>query len=331
MNFKSKESIRIASYIITMLVLTGVLLNGLLPGLLSLCVGYLISEWIANKGKRLKINATIASTILIVMPMVVMVLLIANAKGMMIGMVSQYKMLLTHLANTVLEIMKKLPSDVVSSFPDEVQTIQVMITTYLKSQVKEIAGLGKLWMHGMLITYVGLVIGALISGTERSSGEAPLRQEIRGRGKAFVETFKQIVVAQFWIASVNTICTAIFLLIVMPMFGVKMPYVMSLLIFTFMAGMIPIVGNLVCNGVMTIAGISVSSTVGVSCLIFLVVIHKFEYVINAKLLGKQTKTSAWELLSVMFVGEAIFGVTGLVAGPLYYTYWKKELQSARLV
>ena len=56
MNFKSKERIRIASYIITMVVLTGVLLNGLLPGLLSLCVGYLISEWIANKGKRLNLN-----------------------------------------------------------------------------------------------------------------------------------------------------------------------------------------------------------------------------------------------------------------------------------
>jgi predicted PurR-regulated permease PerM len=79
---------------------------------------------------------------------------------------------------------------------------------------------------------------------------------------------------------------------------------------------------------LTLAGLSVAPGVGFSCLAFLVVIHKAEYAINARILGRKTNTASWELLAVMFVGEAIFGLPGLVAAPLYYGYAKKELQSS---
>jgi len=64
------------------------------------------------------------------------------------------------------------------------------------------------------------------------------------------------------------------------------------------------------------------------CLVFLVVIHKAEYAINARILGRQTNTAAWELLVVMFIGEAVFGLPGLVAAPQYYAFAKRELQVA---
>ena len=60
---------------------------------------------------------------------------------------------------------------------------------------------------------------------------------------------------------------------------------------------------------------------------FLVLIHKAEYFINAKVIGHRTQMGVWELLSVMFVMEAIFGPAGLVAAPLFYAYTKKELQA----
>ena len=68
-----------------------------------------------------------------------------------------------------------------------------------------------------------------------------------------------------------------------------------------------------------------------ACLGFLILIHKAEYVINAKVVGQRTHMGVWELLSVMFVAEAIFGAAGLVAAPLFYAYLKKELFAARLV
>ena len=93
----------------------------------------------------------------------------------------------------------------------------------------------------------------------------------------------------------------------------------------------PIVGNLICNTVITLVGLSVSPFVALACLAFLILIHKAEYLINAKVVGSRTQMAVWELLAVMFVAEAVFGPAGLVAAPLFYAYLKKELKAARLV
>jgi len=91
------------------------------------------------------------------------------------------------------------------------------------------------------------------------------------------------------------------------------------------------VGNLVCNSVITLVALSVSPITALACLVFLILIHKAEYVINAKVVGSRTQMRVWELLAVMFVAEAVFGPAGLVAAPLFYAYLKKELQAAELV
>jgi predicted PurR-regulated permease PerM len=183
---------------------------------------------------------------------------------------------------------------------------------------------------------VGLVVGALMVGTPAplasvSGGAGPLRRALRQRGSDFMHAFRQIVVAQFWIAAFNAVCTAAFLWLALPLADVSIPYSTTLVGLTFVAGLIPIVGNLLCNSVLTIAGVSVSPAVGLACLLFLVTIHKFEYFINAKVVGKRTNTAAWELLTVMFIGEAVFGVAGLVAAPLYYAYAKRELHDSGLI
>ena len=79
---------------------------------------------------------------------------------------------------------------------------------------------------------------------------------------------------------------------------------------------------------LTLVGLSVSPLVALACLVFLIAIHKAEYFINAKVIGHRTHMGVWELLSVMFLMEAIFGPAGLVAAPLFYAYAKKELEAA---
>ena len=156
----------------------------------------------------------------------------------------------------------------------------------------------------------------------------PLAAQLHLRLTRFGETFRQIVVAQFWIALFNTFLTAIFLLVVLPLWDSRLPYTMALILLTFLAGLIPIVGNLICNGVLTLVGLSVSPLVALACLVFLIAIHKAEYFINAKVIGHRTHMGVWELLAVMFVMEAVFGPAGLVAAPLFYAYTKKELQAS---
>ena len=117
----------------------------------------------------------------------------------------------------------------------------------------------------------------------------------------------------------------------LPIWDLSLPYTPALITLTFFAGLIPIVGNLLCNTVLTIVGLSVSPAAAAACLAFLILIHKAEYVINAKVVGTRTHMGVWELLAVMFVAESVFGPAGLVAAPLFYAYLKKELEAVKLV
>jgi predicted PurR-regulated permease PerM len=145
------------------------------------------------------------------------------------------------------------------------------------------------------------------------------------------EAFHNIVFAQIKISLINTICTAIFLLIVLPLFGIHVPLSKTLVVLTFVIGLLPVIGNLLSNTAVTIAALSVSLGVGVAALAFLVVIHKLEYFLNARIVGTQIHARAWELLIAMLVMEAAFGLPGVIAAPIYYAYLKSELEAARLI
>jgi predicted PurR-regulated permease PerM len=64
---------------------------------------------------------------------------------------------------------------------------------------------------------------------------------------------------------------------------------------------------------------------------YLVVIHKLEYFLNARLVGGRIKAKSWELLIAMLLLEAAFGVAGLIMAPLAYAYVKLELMEERLL
>jgi predicted PurR-regulated permease PerM len=53
--------------------------------------------------------------------------------------------------------------------------------------------------------------------------------------------------------------------------------------------------------------------------------------VNAHVMGAQISARAWELLVAMLVMEAVFGIAGLVAAPIYYAYLKNELAARELI
>ena len=65
----------------------------------------------------------------------------------------------------------------------------------------------------------------------------------------------------------------------------------------------------------------------IASLVFLVIIHKLEYFLNARIVGAQIHARAWELLLAMLVMEAALGIVGVIAAPIYYAYLKDELVS----
>ena len=159
----------------------------------------------------------------------------------------------------------------------------------------------------------------------------PLAIELVERIDRLGEAFRRVVFAQVRISLINTAFTTVYLAVVLPLFGVDLPFRKTLIAVTFIGGLVPIIGNLVSNTLIVIAGLSHSFAVALSSLAFLIVIHKLEYFLNAQIVGTQIRSRTWELLSAMLLMEAAFGAAGVVAAPIYYAFLKDELRSQRLV
>ncbi|HAV17495.1 MAG TPA: hypothetical protein DCW91_09740, partial [Acinetobacter nosocomialis] len=104
-----------------------------------------------------------------------------------------------------------------------------------------------------------------------------------------------------------------------------------LTILTFLFGLIPILGNLISNTLTFIAALTVSLGLAGVALLYLVLVHKLEYFINAKIIGHKINANAWEILLAMLIFESIFGLGGLIAAPIFYAYLKLELKDARMI
>ena len=173
--------VKIASYVLAALLCIGTLVYGLLPGLLAVCLGYLLTATVSGQGriKEIRLSPVMAATIVILAPLILLIVFLANAKGMAFGAIAQYQALLHHLTGTVLEIRQKLPADLASNLPDELMAVQIWLADYLKSKAYALAGFGTTGLHGFLLVYVGLVVGALIVGSHALPTTAALRFELR--------------------------------------------------------------------------------------------------------------------------------------------------------
>ncbi len=342
----ASRGIVVASYLLMAGVLLLVMWCGLLPGLLCVCLGFLLTRaltrWFSyglRRAQRLpaaspravRVAQVAAAGLVMLLPLGLLALGLTQSRGYLVTAPQQYQELMTYMARTVLELRLKLPADMAAHLPEGAAEIQRIIASYLGAKAGALAMAGRAWLAGVLFAYVGLLIGALAAVRPPSVAQGPLAWQLSQRIVLFGDAFRQIVAAQFWIAAFNTLLTGLFLLFVLPLWNMELPYTPVLITFTFIAGLVPIVGNLVCNVVITIVGLSVSPLTAAACLGFLILIHKAEYVINAKVVGRRTQMGVWELLSVMFVAEAVFGPAGLVAAPLFYAYLKKELVAAQLV
>jgi predicted PurR-regulated permease PerM len=177
------------------------------------------------------------------------------------------------------------------------------------------------------------VIGGLIAIQESANRPipGPLAQALMRRAAFLSIGFRNIVFSQIRISALNTTFTALYLAVVLPLFDVHLPLVKTMIAVTFIAGLLPVLGNLISNTVIFIVSLSVSPAVAIAALAYLIVIHKLEYFLNARIIGGRINARAWELLIAMMAMEAAFGVPGLVAAPIYYAYLKEELYARKLI
>jgi predicted PurR-regulated permease PerM len=227
----------------------------------------------------------------------------------------------------------QLPAIVVEYLPDNSEEIRAAVMEWLRVHAAQLQIAGKNAARVTLQLLIGMILGAMLAlhtSRPRAAG-GPLTVVLNARCFNLVTSFHDIVFAQVKISALNTLFTAIFLLIVLPLFGAPLPLAKTLVVATFVFGLLPVIGNLISNTLIFIIGLSVSLWVAVAALAFLIIIHKLEYFLNARIIGTQIRSRAWELLIAMLFMEAVFGLAGVVAAPIYYAYLKRELESTALI
>jgi predicted PurR-regulated permease PerM len=235
--------------------------------------------------------------------------------------------LMEKLSEIIGQARAQLPLSLAIYLPDDAEDARAALTEFAQSHSHDLELAGRGALQGFVHVLIGMVLGALIALEEVLPRHElqPLARALQDRAGHLAEAFRRVVFAQVRISALNTIFTALFLLVALPLAGVRLPLAKTLVVFTFIVGLLPVVGNLISNTLITLIALSLSVYVAIAALVFLVVIHKLEYFLNARIVGGEIHARAWELLLAMLLMEAAFGLPGLVAAPIYYAYLKREL------
>lgn len=241
--------------------------------------------------------------------------------------------LLERMAQIIEQSRGKLPAVVLDYLPADAEQLRVALAEWLRSNSGLLQGAGLDLGRALAHILVGMVIGALLAlqRAKDPKDRRPLSDDLAKRASRLSGAFRRVVFAQMWISAINTFFTWCYLVLLLPAFGVELPLTKTLVAVTFIAGLLPILGNLISNTVIFIVSLSHSLWIALLSLAYLIVIHKLEYFLNARIIGSHINARAWELLVAMIVMEAAFGIPGLIAAPIFYAYFKEELRLKALV
>ena len=142
--------------------------------------------------------------------------------------------------------------------------------------------------------------------------------EVAQRFTLFYTSFAIVMGGQIVISAINTMFTAIFVLVV------KLHHPVTVIGLTFFCGLIPVIGNLISNSIIVGIAFTVSPELALISLVFLIVIHKLEYFLNGKIIGRRINNPVWVTLLGLVLGERLMGVPGMILAPVVLHYVKVE-------
>src|SRR5215510_1001390 len=196
--------------------------------------------------------------------------------------------------------------------------------------LRNVANVAKATTTNLVFSILGIVAAASLffkTGLDPYRGTHRVKnnlysiccEEIARRFRDFYRSFATVMGAQIMISLINTVLTATFLLVV------HMPHAPLLIAATFLCGLVPIVGNLVSNMIIVFVALTVSLKLAIGALVFLVAIHKLEYLLNSKIIGDRIRNPVWLTLIALIIGERLMGDTGLILAPVVLNYLRVEM------
>ena len=309
------------------------LLSSLLAGLLVFKLVDILTPWLRLRALGRDGPRVLAVTLIATVVIAALVGLGLGIAAFLRNSEESVPLLMQRMAQIVEDARAILPEGFRKYIPENTAALQGTIAEWLRSNASALQlagrGIGRTLVHVLM----GMIIGALLSMQKATNpiDRRPLTEEVARHAARMASVFQRVVFAQVWISLINTFFTWLYLDVVLSLFGVDVPLVKTLVALTFIVGLLPIVGNLMSNTAIVIVCLSQGVPVAVASLAFLVVIHKLEYFLNARIIGSHINARAWEMLIAMLVMEAAFGIPGLVAAPIFYAYFKEELREKGLV
>jgi len=142
------------------------------------------------------------------------------------------------------------------------------------------------------------------------------------RLRSFYYYFKKVMGGQFIISAINTLISSIVII------GLRMPHPILLIFTVFFCGLLPIIGNIISNTIVTITAIiSIGFWAGGICLVLLVGIHKLEYFLNSKIIGDIVHLPMVITLTSLVVCDVLFGILGLILAIPLVLWIRHELEN----
>jgi len=334
---RTTRSADIAAWLITAVALFLVLRLHLLPALLAGLLIYELVHILEPKLRIARIQRRFAKLVAVGLLVTGIVLVLTLAVvGLVIYMRSEagsVPALMQKMADVLETWRTTMPAWIVAYLPLDVDELKETAVQWLREHAGAVQHAGAEAGRGLAHIIVGIGVGALVAlhDAGRPGSLGPLAQSLAERARRLGDAFRRVVFGQVRISAVNALLTAIYLVIALPIAGIQLPLAKTMIAVVFLVGLLPVVGNLISNTIIVVLSLSVSLNVAIASLIFLVVIHKLEYFLNAHIVGSHVRAHAWELLIAMLVMEAAFGLAGLVAAPIYYAYLKDELVSEKQI
>ena len=148
--------------------------------------------------------------------------------------------------------------------------------------------------------------------------------EVSTRFRDFYRSFATVMGAQITISLINTTLTALFVV------TVRLPHAPLIVAITFLCGLVPIVGNLVSNTIIVFLALTISLKLAIGALVFLIVIHKLEYLLNSKIIGDRIRNPVWLTLIALIIGERLMGIPGLILAPVVLNYVRVDMSKVEV-
>ena len=325
----------LVSYLIAIVSLFVILSRGLLAalfaGLLVYSLVHLVTPLLGKKINNVRARV-VAVALIGTLTIALLSLSIWGSIAFFSSDAGSLPALLQRMADIIEKSRNQIPPWLAQRLPESATALRELMTLWLREHAIEAKTIGQETGRVLAHILVGMIVGALAAlHDSEPQTYLPLSSALRDRLLNLSDAFRRIVFAQVRIAAINALFVGIYLMVVLPLLDIHLPLVKTLTAFTFFVSLLPVIGNLISNTAMVIVGLSHSLDVAIASLIFLIVMHKLEYFLNAKIIGHQINACVWELLTAMLVMEAIFGIPGVIAAPVFYAYMKRELHDQALV